>query len=81
MTPAQIMDAQYVFLKRLEGHGVAIHFYGVTDIDRRWTRIRAAIVGAKLESTLFGRKVDASFETYRQAFERASKQPLIEANQ
>lgn len=76
MTPAKTMDIQQHFLKMLHKHGVGIDFYGVTDNERRWTRIRAAIVGNKIEAVIFGRRADGAFENYQQAFERASGQKL-----
>lgn len=76
MTPGQIMDIQNSFLKSLHQHGAGIDFFGVMDIQRRWTRIRAAIVGNDLQKVLFHRKADGSVENYMDAFERVSGQSL-----
>lgn len=75
MTPAQIMEAQFFFQRRLREHGVTIHFYGMTDIPGRWDQIRAAIIGSHFEDKDFGSKGGAK-ETYRDCFERIANEPL-----
>lgn len=76
MTPAQIMDAQQFFGRRMQEQGIAIDFYGATDNASRWIKIRATIVARKLEATIFGRRANGSFESYREVFERISGEPL-----
>jgi hypothetical protein len=84
MTPGKAMEAQFFFQRRLKERGVTIHFIGTADspeqcIPTRWELIRASIADFGLADAVFGQRADGTKETYQQAFERATGQPLIPA--
>jgi hypothetical protein len=85
-TPAQIMDIQFRFAKRLQERGVTIYFQGSMYVPDRWKVIRATIIDYGLTDTPFrtpenGKRDDAKAETFSQAYERATGEPLIPAEQ
>lgn len=71
------LDIELWFSRRLEQHGVCTIFAGVTTPEERRERIRELILVRGCDMTIIGRNPGTRRpETYREAFERAFKEPL-----
>jgi len=69
-------DVEMYFARRLGEHGKRV-FTGLSDPTITKSRIRQAILDARLDCTIIGRAPNGKPETYAQSFERFYSEPLV----
>ena len=81
LTPAKAMEAQFEMAEKiLRDYRIRILFQsrasGIMDVPQRWALLRRAVIRCKLADKYFKTLKSGADETYAQALERLTGEPL-----